>query len=65
MFRLVRGLKTDSMEVIGGSGGVGVHVMAEICQKVLDGFGPPAEWDLSIVVPIFKRKGDIRNYSCY
>ena len=23
------------------------------------------EWDLSIVVPIFKRKGDIRNCSCY
>ena len=39
--------------------------MAEICQKVLDGFGMPAEWALSIVVPIFKGKGDIRNCSCY
>ena len=28
--------------------------MAEICQKVLDGFGIPAEWALSVVVPIFK-----------
>ena len=39
--------------------------MAEICQKVLDGFGMPAEWVLSIVVPIFKEKGDIMNCSCY
>ena len=27
--------------------------------------GKPAEWTLSIVVPIFKAKGDIRNYRCY
>ena len=38
--------------------------MAEICQKVLDGFGMPAEWALSILVTIFK-KGDIRNCICY
>ena len=38
--------------------------MAEICQKVLDGFGMPADWALSIEVPIFKWKGDIRNCSC-
>ena len=25
----------------------------------------PAEWALSIVVPIFKGKGDIMNCSCY
>ena len=25
----------------------------------------PVEWTLSIVVPIFKRTGDIRNCSCY
>ena len=28
-------------------------------------FGMPAEWDLSIVVPIFNVKGDIRNCSCH
>ena len=27
------------------------QVMVGICQKVLDGFGMPAEWALSIVVP--------------
>ena len=25
----------------------------------------PVEWALSIVVPIFMRKGDYRNFSCY
>ena len=39
--------------------------MAKICQKVLNGFGMPVEWTLSMVVPIFKGKGDIRNCSCY
>ena len=39
--------------------------MAEICQKFINEFGMPAELALSIVVPIFKWKGDIRNCSCY
>ena len=30
--------------------------MAEICQRVLDGFGMPVELSLSIVVYIFKGK---------
>ena len=54
-----------SLELIAASGGVEIHVMAEICLKVLDGFGMPAEWALSIVVPIFKGMGEIRNCSCY
>ena len=47
------------------SGGVGIQVMAKICQKVLNGFGMLAEWALNTVVPIFKGKGYIRNCSCY
>ena len=39
--------------------------MAEICLRVLDGFGMPVEWALSIVVPIFKGIGDIRSCICY
>ena len=54
-----------SLVFIVASGGVGIQVMAEICQKVLDGFGMPAEWALSIVVPIFMGKGYIRKCSCY
>ena len=53
-----------SLELIAASGGDGIHVMAEVCQNVLDGFGMPVEWALCIVVPIFKGKGDIRNCSC-
>ena len=52
------------LELIAASGGVGIQVMAEICQKVEDGFGMPAEWALTIVVLIFKGKGDIRNCRC-
>ena len=39
--------------------------MAEICQRVYDGFGMPVEWVLGIVVTIFKGLGDIRNCCCY
>ena len=39
--------------------------MAEICVRVLDGFGMPIEWALGIVVLIFNWKGDIRNCSSY
>ena len=48
-----------SLELIAASGVVGIQVVAEICQWVLDGFGMPVEWALSIVVPIFKWNGDI------
>ena len=61
----VPGSSEVSLELIAAIGGVGIQVMAEICQRVLDGFGMPAEWALRIVVPIFKGKGDIRNCSCH
>ena len=54
-----------SLELIAASGRVGIQIMAEICQKVLDGLGMPAEWALGINAPIFKWKDDIRNSSCY
>ena len=53
-----------SLELIAASGGVGIQVMAETCQKVIDGFGMPTECVLSIVVPIFKGKDYIKNCSC-
>ena len=36
------------------SGEVGIQVIAEIYQRVPDGFGMPVEWALSIVVAIVK-----------
>ena len=45
-----------SLELIAASKEVGIQMMAEICWKVLDGFGMPVEWVLSMVVPIFKER---------
>ena len=45
------------------SGGIGIQVMAELYQRVLGGFEMPVDWALSIVVPIFIGKGDIRHCS--
>ena len=53
------GTSEVSLELIAASGGVGIQVMAEICQKFLDGFGIPIEWILSIVVLIFNVKSNI------
>ena len=38
-----------SVEMIVASGEIGINVMMELCQSVLDGRGMPDEW-----VPIFK-----------
>ena len=39
--------------------------MVEICKIVLDRFAIPAEWALSIAVPIYEGKGDNSNCRCY
>ena len=54
-----------SLDLIAASGGLVIPMIAEISQKVVDRFGMPAEWALSIVLPIFKGNGDIRNCSLY
>ena len=48
-----------SMEMIVANGEIGVTVMMELCQRVLDGRGKPDEWKTSVIVPIFKGKGDV------
>ena len=52
-------------EIIFASGKVGVSVTVELCQRVLDGKGMPDEWQTSVLVPIFKGKGDVRNCNTY
>ena len=47
-----------SVEMIAASGEIGVDVMVELCHSVLDGRRMPDEWALSVVVPVFKGKGD-------
>ena len=39
--------------------------MKKLCQRVLDGKGMPEEWQTSVVVPIFKGKGDVMNCGAY
>ena len=51
--------------MISPSGEVGVSVMVELCQCVLDGKEMPDEWQTSVLVPIFKGKGDVRNCNTY
>ena len=43
-------------EMISASGEVGISVIMELCQLVLDGKGMPDEWQTSVLVPIFKGK---------
>ena len=47
------------------SGEIGIGVMVELCQGVLDGRGITDEWALSVVVPIFKGKGDAMSCGAY
>ena len=47
-----------SVEMIAASGEIGIGMMVELCQGVLDGRVMPGEWALSVVVPILKGKGD-------
>ena len=49
----------------GPSESIGIDVMVELCQRVLDGKGMPDEWVLSVVIPIFKGKGDAMSCGAY
>ena len=54
-----------SVEMISASGEIGIDVMMKLCQDVLDGKGIPADWAMSVVVPIFKGKGDAMSCGSY
>ena len=47
------GTSKVSVEMIVASGKIGVKVMLELCQRVLDGKGMPDEWKTIVIVPIF------------
>ena len=48
-----------------GSGDVGIRVLMELCQRILDGKGIPADWATSVAFPIFRANGDIMNCGMY
>ena len=54
-----------SLEMITASGTIGIEVMLKFCQRILDGKGMPEEWKTSVVVPIFKGKGDVMDCGAY
>ena len=53
------------MEVIVASGEIGSNVMMELCQRVFDGRRMPDERKTSVIVPIFKGKGDVMSCGSY
>ena len=53
------------VEMIAASGEIGIDVMVELCQSALDGRGMLDEWALSVVVPIFKGKGNAMSCGAY
>ena len=59
------GLLEVSAEMIAASGEIGIGEMVELCQDVLDGRGMPDECALSVVVPMFKGKGDVMSCGAY
>ena len=46
-------------EMISASGEVGVSVMVELCQCMLNGKRMPDEWQTSVLIPFFNGKGDV------
>ena len=56
--RKATGPSEVSVEMIVASDEIGVKVMMELCHRVLDGTEMPDEWKTSVIVPIFKGKGD-------
>ena len=54
-----------SEEMIVASGEIRVKMMMELCQHALDGTGMPNEWKTSVIVLIFKGKGDVMSCGSY
>ena len=55
------GLSEVTTEMIVAGGRIAEEVMFQLCQRALNGKGIPNEWKTSVVVPIFKGKGDVMN----
>ena len=48
-------------KMILASGDVGIIVLMELCHRILDEKGLPEDWAISVVIPMFKGKGDTIN----
>ena len=54
-----------NIDMIMTSGKFGVGVLKKLCQRILDEKSTLEEWKTSIVVPIFKGKGDVVDSGVY
>ena len=54
-----------NVKVIVASGEIGVKVIMELCQRVLDGGRMLDEWKTSVIVLIFKGKSDVMSCGSY
>ena len=59
------GVSEISAEHIKASGVVGVRVITEIANRILNGQGVPDDWTQSVLVPLYKGKGDVRDCGAY
>ena len=44
---------------------VGTEVLTEICNQLLAGECIPDDWKENVLVPLYKGKGDMRDYGAY
>ena len=58
------GLLKVSMEMINATEKVGIDEM-KLCQRVLDEKGMLEDWKTSVMVPIYKGKGNVMNCGTY
>ena len=63
--RKAAGPSEVSAEMITASGEIGISIMQKLRQNVLVGGGMPEEWKTSVVVSIFKGKGDAMSCGSY
>ena len=59
------GLSEITTVMIVAGGRIAEEVMLQLCQRVLNGKGIPDKWKTSVVVPIFKGKGDVMKCGSY
>ena len=48
-------LSEVNMEILTASGEIGIKVIMELCQHVLDGRGMPIDWKMSVVLRVTTR----------
>ena len=51
--------------MIVASGKIREKVLMNLRQRILEGRGLPDEWKTNVIVPIFKRKGDVMSCGSY